>query len=303
MALQATLHSMERERDALEAVYKQYRNVIHPRRFTLVGYLSARHSWGGQGFQCLRPIWPYLGIEPVVAWMPSPNEAPILQVVLQRTGQHPLELTLYNAGSLHRARRSSDVHDLWSSKDGVLGMILAESHRWRSVKILGYQEDSDILYAPLSGRLPQLESLSLHFPYEQPPVAEAQPVIIAFRDCPRLTKVFITGKRRPIDLPYASITELHIEDYANPLLHEDCWPSIRLVGQCTSLEKLRVTGCRDPDHSSLSAPLIPPLMIHSNLHKLATGCNHLIDHLTLPQLEEAVLSKELDPLYANILTE
>ncbi|KAF9024341.1 hypothetical protein BDZ89DRAFT_1069155 [Hymenopellis radicata] len=314
-ALPATLHSMEQERDALEAVHKQYRNLIHPRRalppelwseiflFAILGQIDQVCRPWRDIVLSLHSLWSMI----VVASIPSANEAPILEVVLQRTGQHPLELTLYNAGSLHRARRSSDVHDLWTSKDGVLGMILAESHHWRLVKILGYQEDSDILYAPLSGRLPQLESLSLHFPYGQPglvdltPVAEAQPVIIVFRDCPHLTKVFITGKRHPIDLPYASITELHMEDYAKPLLHEDCWASIRLVSQCTSLEKLRDSGCRDPDHSSLSAPLIPPLMIHPNLHKLATGCNHLIDRLTLPQLDEAVLSKELDHPYANIL--
>ncbi|KAF9035041.1 hypothetical protein BDZ89DRAFT_1157863 [Hymenopellis radicata] len=325
-ALQATLHSMERERDALEAVHKLYRNLIHPRRalpqelwsdiflFATLGVDKDLNACDPSGpiwalSQVCRPwrdialslhsLWSII----VVAPLPSANEVPILEVVLQRTGQHPLGLTLYNAAFILRARPASDVQDLWSLKDRLLGMIFAESHRWRSLDITEYHQDADILFS-ISGRLPQLESLSLHFPYMHSGfvgsalVAEAQPVILAFRDCPRLTKVTLTGKQRPMDLPYARITALSIE--TEPLLHEDCWTSIGLVGQCTSLEKLRITGCSDSDPSSLSTPLIPPL-IHSNLHKLTTGCNHLIDHLTLPRLEEAVLCNELYRTYGNIL--
>ncbi|KAF9031804.1 hypothetical protein BDZ89DRAFT_1063678 [Hymenopellis radicata] len=276
-ALQATLHSMEQERDALEAVHKQYRNLIHPRRAVppelwseIFLFAALRVDEDFDACDSSGPIWalsqvcrPWRDIA-----LSLHSLCPILELVLQRTGQCPLEVTLANADYHNRIRRSSDVHPLSLLRDRVLGMIFAESHRWRTLQVLEY-EHSDTLYAPLCDRLPQLESLSLWFSYEPTLVAEAQPAHHAFRDCPHL---FIE------------------DDTGLPLFHEDCLAYIRLVGQCTSIEKLRL-----PLH-----PLIPPL-IHSNLHKLTTGCGHLIDRLTLPHLEEAVLSKDLDSEYANFL--
>ncbi|KAF8908307.1 hypothetical protein CPB85DRAFT_1253986 [Mucidula mucida] len=324
-ALQATLQSMEQERDALETVHEQYRNLIHPRRAVPPElwseiFLLAGHRVDAKSDACdpsgaiwvishvcrpwrdialsLHSFWSKVSVD----WMPSMAE--VLKLVLQRTGQHPLDVAFDDgAEPLDSARRTSYDHSLSLLKDQVFGMLFAESHRWRTFEIFDYHEDSDTLYAPLLGRLPQLESLSLHFSHFVDPdvVAEGQPVILAFSDCPRLTRVVLTGKRRPINLKYASITDLYIEDDAEPLLQEDCWANIRFMGQCTSLEKLRIMGCWYPDHSSSSAPLIQPLMVHSDLHKLTTGCGHLIDRLTLPQLEAVVLFKELDREYANFL--
>ncbi|KAF9000356.1 hypothetical protein BDZ89DRAFT_1082362 [Hymenopellis radicata] len=324
--LQVMLHSMEQERDALEAVHKQYRNLIHPHRavppelwseiflFAIFGQIELDEDF--DACDSSGPIWalsqvcrPWRDIalslhslwsKIIVDLTPSAGKVRILELVLQRTGQHSLDVTLGNADVLDRARRSSDIHSLLTLKDQVVGMAFAESHRWRTLEILEYA-DSDILYAPLCDRLPRLESLSLYFSYDPTLGAEAQPVNPAFKDCPRLTKVALVGKRRSINLPYARITDLYIQNDWEPLLHEDCLAYIRLVGQCTSLKKLRIIGHSNSDPSFLSAPLIPPLMIHSNLRKLITGCDHIIDHLTLPQLEEAILSKERDREYANIL--
>ncbi|KAF9023468.1 hypothetical protein BDZ89DRAFT_1069817, partial [Hymenopellis radicata] len=243
--LQATLHSMEQERDALEAVHKQYRNLIHPCRAVPPELWSEIFLFATLGvdedFDACDPSGPIWALSQVCRpW-------------------RDIALSLHSLWSIM-------VVDLMPSagKDRVLGMIFAESHH--------------ILYAPLCGRLPQLESLSLFSSYYPTPVAEAQPVHHAFRDCPRLTKVALTGKRCPIDLPYARITDLFIDDDTG--------------------RPLSMRTRSDP--SSLSTPLVQPL-IHSNLHKLTTGCGHLIDRLTLPHLEEAVLSKDLDMEYANFL--
>ncbi len=98
-----------------------------------------------------------------------------------------------------------------------------------------------------------------------------------------------TGGRRVINLPWTQITELDIEDTDSCWLEADCISYVRSLRHCPSLKALHMTPF-DYDEEEEVASEITTL---DCLHKLDTVCARLLNHLTVPHLQEAILRKDM----------
>ncbi|KAF9023467.1 hypothetical protein BDZ89DRAFT_156313 [Hymenopellis radicata] len=211
-----------------------------------------------------------------------------LEVALQRSGQHPLDITLITGYN------PSDFDP--SFRNRMLAMVHAESHRWRDARLSEYDMNSDILYAPLRGRLPMLESLYLFLTgefYINTPVDE-QSVVTVFGDCPRLTKVVLTGTQL-VELPWAQIRELRLEDRCRIWSDEACRQFVSLVGRCLNLQVLQARLFEVEEDPPSSSTICPSIRV------LDTAIDFVIDRLTVPRLQEAILSKDANNPHANTL--
>ncbi|KAF9030436.1 hypothetical protein BDZ89DRAFT_667929 [Hymenopellis radicata] len=170
--------------------------------------------------------------------------------------------------------------------------VFAESHRWRTARLIDYHavRPPDLLYAPLRGRLPQLELLS----FESVGAMDSD-IISAFKDCPRLVTVALTGADPHIvELPMKQITCLRLWDTSSP--GNDFRAYVDLIGQCPLLEILRVDSeserAQDPPLQSLTLPC---------LRDLNAVYPYLLDSLTLPRLEVAALDRKVGDLNPDTL--
>ncbi|KAF9030449.1 hypothetical protein BDZ89DRAFT_1159324 [Hymenopellis radicata] len=302
------LESLEQERDALKTIKQNYENIISTRRRippeiwseiflyahsldsdkkvyrasrTIWKLSQVCQTWRNLAFS-LHSCWSSIVLEYFSSELQVSSErnVEILAFVLERSHQHLLDITFgyLGSGDLPFPRRMRE-------------MVFAESHRWRTARLADYHEvRRDLLYAPLRGRLPQLERLDLHtVPFEGA-------VISAFMDCPRLVKVTLFGPDpRVVELPVKQITCLHLRANfgdSNFRAYAD------LIGQCSLLEILFV--------DSVSEPVQDPLLqspTHPCLRDLTTTCPYLLDSLTVPQLEVAALDQRVscctpDTLYS-----
>ncbi|KAF9031860.1 hypothetical protein BDZ89DRAFT_609477 [Hymenopellis radicata] len=178
----------------------------------------------------------------------------------------------------------------------MLAMVHAESPRWRDAHLTEHRMNSDILYAPLRGRLPMLESLNLYLSgdLEIDRPVEQQLVLTVFNECPRLTKVVLTGTQL-VQLPWAQIRELHLEDLCGVWVDEACRQFVSLVGRCPNLQVFQACDFEVEENFS------PPSTICPSIRVLDTAIDFVIDGLTLPRLQEVILTKDINNSHANTL--
>ncbi|KAF9024344.1 hypothetical protein BDZ89DRAFT_124554 [Hymenopellis radicata] len=265
-SLQDVIASLQQERDALENVRERYRGLISLCRAVPLNSGSKSSSYvhedeqiDDEDFTVSHPTcsiwdmakvcqtWRGVAVSLHSCWTKLRLEFPedgkterdlwALEVALQRSGQHPLDITLisgYNPADFDPSFRNR-----------MLAMVHAESHRWRDARLLEYDMNSDILYAPLRGRLPMLESLYLflsgEFDIDRP--VDEQSVLTVFNDCPRLAKVDLTGTQL-VQLPWAQIRELRLEDRCRIWVDEACRQFVGLVGRCPNLQVLQARASR-----------------------------------------------------------
>ncbi|KAF9024318.1 hypothetical protein BDZ89DRAFT_1136088 [Hymenopellis radicata] len=243
-SLQDVVASLQQERDALENVRERYQGLtslcrgVPPELWEqILFYVHEDEQMDDEDFTVSHPTcsiwdmakvchtWRVVAVSLHSCWTKlclefpedgkTEQEVRALKVALQRSGQHPLDITLITGYN------PSDFDP--SFRNRMLAMVHAESHRWRDARLSEYDMNSDILYAPLRGRLPMLESLYLFLTgefYINTPVDE-QSVVTVFGDCPRLTKVVLTGTQL-VELPWAQIRELRLEDRCRIWSDEAC---------------------------------------------------------------------------------
>ncbi|KAF9035072.1 hypothetical protein BDZ89DRAFT_499279 [Hymenopellis radicata] len=230
-SLQSILDSMKEERAALKSLEKGYKTFVPPYRaipcdiwheiFSHRLALESSHSCQVSGpiwrlSQVCR-TWRNVALSYYSAWCTiefdfiegaSEDDAPILELVLQRSHRRLLSVTLTGCG--------------WWEPDNdlvqaPLKRLFAESHRWQSLNLTEFDPPS--LYQSLRGRLPQLESLIFEY------WGSDRPVLHIFNDCPRLTRVSLIGNRAHFDLPVAQLTELCLKEGKG-----ECWWRVNDVG-------------------------------------------------------------------------
>ncbi|KAF9030448.1 hypothetical protein BDZ89DRAFT_668145 [Hymenopellis radicata] len=177
-AARLALESLEQERDALKNIKQNYENIISTRRrippeiwsviFLYAHSLESDHKFDwpsrtiwqlSQVCQTWRDLalslhscWSSIVLRFSSEWQGSEMDVEILAFVLERSRQHSLDITLCN---FHRIGDSPFLRRMREK-------VFAESHRWRTARLVDYHEvRPDLLYAPLRGRLPQLEGLDL----------------------------------------------------------------------------------------------------------------------------------------------
>ncbi|KAF9025890.1 hypothetical protein BDZ89DRAFT_1179766 [Hymenopellis radicata] len=205
----------------------------------------------------------------------SEDDAPILELVLQRSHQRPLSVTLTGCC----CEPDSDL------VRAPLKHLFAESHRWQSLNLTEFDPPS--LYQSLRGRLPQLESLIFYYD------GDDRPVLHIFNDCPCLTRVSLLGNRAHVDLPVAQLTELCLKEG-----EDECWWRVddvgaywHLIEECQSLQTLHISCLSDiSDDEDYYSPL--SMITHPNICKIDIDCMGLMDKLTLPRLQEAALAHD-----------
>ncbi|KAF8997536.1 hypothetical protein BDZ89DRAFT_772505 [Hymenopellis radicata] len=307
-SLQDVIASLQQERDALENVRERYRGLISLCRGVppevwerILFYVHEDEQIDDEEFTVSNrtcsiwdmakvcQTWRVVAVSLHSCWTKLRLEFPedgkterdvwALEVALQRSGQHPLDITLISG-------YIPDDFDP-SFRDRMLTMVHAESHRWRDARLSEYDMNSDIAYAPLRGRLPMLESLNLFLSGEfdtDSPVDE-QSVLTVFDDCPRLTKVVLTGTQL-VELPWAQIRELRLEDICRIWVEEACRQFVSLVGRCANLQVLQARAFEVEENPPPSSTICPSMRV------LDMAIDYVIDRLTLPRLQEVILSKD-----------
>ncbi|KAF9024414.1 hypothetical protein BDZ89DRAFT_1041099 [Hymenopellis radicata] len=296
--------SFEQERDALKSIRQNYENIISTRRrippeiwseIFLYGHsLDSDHKfdWPSRTIWQLSQVcqtWRNLALSLHACWSSivlhfssgrpaSERDVHLLAFVLERSHQHLLDVTILDTTNddLPFTRRMRE-------------QVFAESHRWRTAQ-LHHIQVSSVLYAPLRGRLPQLKLLDFAFPGG---MDSDNAVISAFKDCPRLVTVVLTGADpRKLDLPGNQITCLRLSDNRGA---DYFGAYVDLISRCPLLESLHADfseGTRDPFLQSLTLPYLRDLK--------ATDPN-LLDYLTLPRLEVAALDARFSMPIADSL--
>ncbi|KAF9024409.1 hypothetical protein BDZ89DRAFT_1162230 [Hymenopellis radicata] len=301
------LESLEQERDALNDIKQNYETIISTRRRippeiwseiflyahsldsdkkfdwpspTIWQLSQVCQTWRNLAFS-LHSCWSSIVLKFLSLRSASERDVELLAFVLERSHQHLLDVTILDSNNydLPFTRRMQEK-------------VFAESHRWRTAH-LHHIEVNSVLYAPLRGRLPQLELLDFAFPGG---MVSDNAVISAFKDCPRLVTVVLTGADpRMVELPVKQITCLRLSydrgaDYSGPY--------VDLISRCPLLEILHVyfpERARNPLPKSLTLPCLRDLT--------ATSDPSLLDSLALPRLEVAALYARLslphpDTLYS-----
>ncbi|KAF9024454.1 hypothetical protein BDZ89DRAFT_1162263 [Hymenopellis radicata] len=292
------LASFEQERDALKDIKQNYENIISTRRrippeiwseIFLYGHFlesldrsevfhwpsrtiwqlsQVCQTWRNLAFS-LHSCWSSIVLKFPLLRSASERDVELLAFVLERSHQHLLDITFIR----------NSVEDLPFLRR-MREKVFAESYRWRTACLIDRHvlKSSDLLYAPLRGRMPQLELLDLRHVRG---LDSDNTVISAFKDCPRLVTVVLTGvDPRMVELPVKQITCLCLDDQ----LRADYFRAyVDLVSQCPLLESLHVDvneGTPDPLLQSLTLPY---------LRALKATYPNLLDSLTLPRLEVAAL--------------
>ncbi|KAF9014631.1 hypothetical protein BDZ89DRAFT_1076404 [Hymenopellis radicata] len=294
-AARLVLQSLEQQRDALYTVQQSYRNIISTRRripqeiwseiflyahslndegldwrfstvwpFRTIWRLSqVCQTWRNLAFS-LHSCWSSIVLKSPLSWPASERGVELLAFHLLdiSVGQELDQNNIEDLPFLHRMREK----------------VFAESHRWRTARLVDYHEVSpDVLYAPLRGRLPQLELLDFNSVG-----AMDSDIISAFKDCPRLVKVTLIGADlHMVELPIKQITCLCLYDN---WLGDNLRAYADLIGQCSLLEILLVDLVSEPAQD----PLLQSLTLPS-LRDLTATYPYLLDSLTLPRLEVAAL--------------
>ncbi|KAF9023487.1 hypothetical protein BDZ89DRAFT_1069857 [Hymenopellis radicata] len=289
-SITAKITSLQQERDALTTVRKTYRGLISPCRAVprelweqIFSSVHEDEQIGDEEFTVSDPncsiwdltkvcqTWRAVAVSLHSCWtklhlkFPRDSETEqdvqVLKVALQRSGKH--------------------------------------SHRWRNACFTDHHMNSDILYAPLRGRLPMLESLNLGLcgDFHIPMPVEQRSVVTVFNDCLRLTKVVLTGTR-PVQLPWGQIRELRLEDNCQLWVVEARRQFVSLIGRCPNLQVLQ--ACCDFEFGE-NPP--PSSTICPSIRVLDTAIDFVMDRLTLPHLQEVILSfsKDLDNSHASTL--
>ncbi|KAF8901094.1 hypothetical protein CPB85DRAFT_134635 [Mucidula mucida] len=303
------LESLEQERDALEDLKRSYEDIISTQRrippeiWSEIFLYGDSMDWKREFDWPFRTIWQLsqvcqtwrnVALSLHSCWSsieldfssrrPAPEkDVELLSLILERSRQHSLNITL-----LHHGNENLPV-SLCRMRDKVF----AESHRWRTARLVDYhQVRPDLLYAPLRGRLPQLEHLE--FGPDIRGIISDDSVVLAFEDCPRLVTVCLTGADpRTIELPVEQITCLRLYNKARPGYFR---PFVDLVNQCPLLESLRVDLLHEAEQDSLVQSLTLPF-----LRELDASHPDLLDSLTLPRLEVATLSNRYSSLHYDTL--
>ncbi len=135
------------------------------------------------------------------------------------------------------------------------------------------------LYECIRGRLPQLESLIISY--------LDRTVLNVFNDCPRLTRVSLSGAHSSIDLPVAQLTDLSLDEYATCWNYDDVGAYLRLIEECRALRTLYISCESDTSQEDASSPI--SLITHPTICKIDIFCMGFIDKLTLPRLQEVAL--------------
>ncbi|KAF8908361.1 hypothetical protein CPB85DRAFT_789881 [Mucidula mucida] len=141
-------------------------------------------------------------------------------------------------------------------------------------------------YALLCGPFPMLESLNLHLTRALHVDSSAEQRSV-FSHCPRLTKVVLTGTQL-VELPWAQIRELCLEDVRQDWDDaEAAMQFVSLVGRCPNLV---VFQARDFEVEEIPPP---STTICPSIRVLDTAIEFVMDCLTLPNLQEVILSKDV----------
>ncbi|KAF8908362.1 hypothetical protein CPB85DRAFT_1309915 [Mucidula mucida] len=237
----------------------------------------------------LTSFWSALEIQfPVMAQ--REGDVKRLETVIQRSHQGLLHVSF-----------SDDIPDLYcplnpSIQKCILDNILAESHRWQELEISDYGGTLNMVYASLPIRLPRLESVVLHCSQLIDP--REQSGLSVFQDCPRLTKLTLSGKiTLDVKFPWHQITELNLICLKFDGGEEERRACLRVIGQCPSLEIL-LTPYWDSKNDEAYIPISC-----SNVYMLEVKSPSVIDALTLPSLREVGFHPEpamphYDTLYA-----
>ncbi|KAF8901086.1 hypothetical protein CPB85DRAFT_134521 [Mucidula mucida] len=238
-------------------------------------------TWRAAAFS-LHSCWSYIVLEISLSWPKSEKDVELLSLILKRSQQHLLDITL-----IHQ-----NVEDL-PLPNRMRETVFADSYRWRSARLIDYQVMSDLLYAPLRGRLPQLELLDFQCVGG---MDSGQAVISAFKECPRLVEVALTGADpRLVELPRQQITCLRLLDRLPYWRVEDFQVYVHLISQCPLLEVLRVDFTKR-DHGPLLQSLTLP-----RVRNLSVTYPYLLDSLVLPRLEVAALDEKLSTFNPDTL--
>ncbi|KAF9030438.1 hypothetical protein BDZ89DRAFT_1159315 [Hymenopellis radicata] len=216
----------------------------------------------------LHSCWSSTALEFSLDWPASERDVELLAFVLERSHQHLLDVTIldYNNDDLPFTCRMREK-------------VFAESHRWRTARLVIYHDvTSDLLYAPLRGRLPSLELLDF-----ESIVRGDHATISAFKDCPRLVTVGLAGVNpRIVELPMKQITCLRLYDNRPGDVFR---AYMDLIGQCPLLEILLVDSESERAQDPLLSLTLPCL------RDLTATYLYLLDSLTLPRLEVAALDQ------------
>ncbi len=255
-ALYETLRLMEKERKKLVRIRKRFKTLVSPRRNVPleiwseifvhahrnsldstpdhIGICTIRHvpqavQWTlGQVCRTWRDailsrhqLW-----SQVFLYLPTnvaiPRGEERLNMLLRRSGRHPLCLKIVERRENDPVENHITVN---ARRDKLMDIIFSESHRWESVCLLQFGDSS---FHRLQGRLPLLETLSIHFQCTNPQPEEL-PVISGFSVCPRLSKVIICGDEKDIDIPWAQIRTLDVAIYEHDSRRIGLYRCLRLA--------------------------------------------------------------------------
>ncbi|KAF9035094.1 hypothetical protein BDZ89DRAFT_499831 [Hymenopellis radicata] len=181
LSLRRVINSMKAERDALKNVKHNYNVLISPYRrippevwsriflFTqeeerdfnsyapsgVIWHIShVCQMWRNVALS-LQAFWARLELEfPADS---QPEDDNVLELALKRSHPWPLDISVTSNGL---SPRFDPPNCNPAIRDRVLGMLFAESYRWKTVSLTELRLNSDALYAPLQGPLPMLESCS-----------------------------------------------------------------------------------------------------------------------------------------------
>ncbi|KAF8901095.1 hypothetical protein CPB85DRAFT_1439230 [Mucidula mucida] len=230
----------------------------------------------------LPSCWSFIVLDFSSRWPASEKDLVLLSLVLKRSQQHLLDVTLI--------QQNVKVSPLL---DRIREKMFAESYRWRTARLIDNQLQSDLQYRHLRGRLPQLELLHIQRGRVWPSDGA---VISAFKDCPRLVEVTLTGVYpREVELPLQQITCLRLLDRFLYRDIDDFEVYLHFIGQLPLLEILCV-DFTNGDHG----PFLRYLT-HPRVRDLRATYPYLLNSLVLPRLEVAALDGKLSTINSETL--
>ncbi|KAJ7508354.1 hypothetical protein B0H11DRAFT_2304089 [Mycena galericulata] len=168
---------------------------------------------------------------------------------------------------------------LISNNTPALTVLLDHSSRLRMIQIAYFSAETKKLLDRISGRLPELRTLSLSWVN----TFAAYGVCRVFETAPKLSEVILTGPYRtsPLSLPFGHLTRLRIGTYA-----ASCLASAR------NLRELTLDFCfRDETRSLVELPVLRMLRVQSG---------SFLASFALPALEDLFLDHDCEELISMI---
>ncbi|KAF8189988.1 hypothetical protein K438DRAFT_1832445 [Mycena galopus ATCC 62051] len=220
---------------------------------------SVCRSWRGICFST-RPLWASLRIYPARSWVMD-DFLHLLKCWLQRAGNHPLDLQLFECGP---------------GSTMTVKIFSVISHYSSQIRTLAFSLDAPFSFPnpEIVGRLPLLTKLAVNIlaEHDSPPV-----LTTAFSNAPRLREVRLSGASLQwITLPWIQLTHLEFSD-------ESVSKCLQVLKDTSNLEVLEIYL-----PSMDMEPLPPQHLTLPHLHTLKFSYDRegrLLERLVLPALK------------------